>query len=438
MYLGILGFLTMILIMIILFKSKIIPTIAFILIPIVMALLAGFSPLEIGEFIKTGILDTAPTAALFIFSITFFGIMSDTGMFDRVINRLVGRAGQNVIAITMLTAIIAMIGHLDGSGASTFLITIPAMLPIYKKYNMRTTTLMLVCTASMGVMNLLPWGGPTMRVASVLGMEANLLWQQIIPMQVIGLITCLVVGFIMGKIEMKRGAGSVNTSEALAKEEAAATEDAKKEDLTRPKLFGFNVILTLAVILTLSFVKVPTYLPFMIGVSIALIVNYPGAKAQQNRIKAHSASTITMAATLLGAGVLLGVLEHSGMMTAMGELIVKVLPPVLGPYIHIIIGVLSAPLALMFCTDSYYFGLFPILMGVGESFGVDPVSIGITMIVCRNCASFISPVVPATFLGCGLAGIDINTHIKASFWWVWGISIIMLISGILLGIVPLF
>lgn len=38
--------------------------------------------------------------------------------------------GDNVIGVTAMTAIIALIGHLDGGGASTFLIVVPAMLPV--------------------------------------------------------------------------------------------------------------------------------------------------------------------------------------------------------------------------------------------------------------------------------------------------------------------
>ena len=133
--------------------------------------------------------------------------MSDTGMFDRIIDALVKKAGNSVIAITMLTALIAMIGHLDGSGASTFLITIPAMLPIYKRMNIRNTTLLTICVAAMGVMNLLPWGGPTMRTASVIEVDATLLWKELIPMQVVGIVLAFAVAFILGRIELKRGAG---------------------------------------------------------------------------------------------------------------------------------------------------------------------------------------------------------------------------------------
>ena len=433
--LGILGFLTMLVIMILLFKSKTTPAIAFILVPIAMALVGGFSIVDIGGFAKIGVAGTASTATLFIFSITFFGIMSDVGMFDVIINKLVTKAGQNVIIITVLTAIIAMISHLDGSGASTFLITIPAMLPLYKKLNIRKTTLMLICTASMGVMNLLPWGGPTMRAASVVGIEAADLWHRLIPMQVVGLVACIALAIILGKIEIKHGAGKVVEGMNFGAEDTAAAT--LSEDLAKPKLLWFNIALTLGVILTLSFVKVPTYFPFMIGVAIALIINYPGMKNQQERMKAHASAALMMATTLLAAGVLLGVLQESGMMDSMANGMVSIIPAFMGPYIHIIIGIASAPLAILFCTDSYYYGVLPIMISIGATFGVDPVAIAITMVVCRNCASFISPVVPATFLGCGLAEIEINEHIKYSFWWVWGISIVMLVSGIILGVITL-
>ena len=69
------------------------------------------------------------------------------------------------------------------------------------------------------------------------------------------------------------------------------------------------------------------------------------------------------------------------------------------------------PLALLFDTDSYFYGLLPVLVSVGNQFGVNPAHIAIAMVVCRNCATFISPVAPATYLGIGLAGVEIKDHI---------------------------
>ena len=65
-----------------------------------------------------------PTAALFVFSVLFFGIMTDAGMFDVIIDKLMKCVCDNVIGVTVMTAVIALIGHLDGGGASTFPIAV--------------------------------------------------------------------------------------------------------------------------------------------------------------------------------------------------------------------------------------------------------------------------------------------------------------------------
>ena len=438
--LAVLGFATIIVIIILLLKNVTVPSIAFIGVSTVTAailVLSGtFTITEIGKFIKSGVSGVHSTAVLFIFSVLFFGLMSDVGLFDRIINALMKKVGSNVVGVALMTCIIAMIGHLDGGGASTFLITIPAMLPVYKKLKMRPTTLLLICVTAMGVMNLLPWGGPTMRAAAVLNMDANEFWRQIIPMQAVGIVIALVTSVVWGGIEKKRGAGANST---LQIEYGDASDDAGSTDaanaLARPKLFWFNLCLTLVVIICLVFLPVQAYYTFMVGCAIALLVNYPGAKLQNKVIKSHAAPSLMMASTILAAGVFLGVLEDSEIMNHMANILALGIPQSLGRFLPIIIGIMSVPLTLLFCTDSYFYGLLPVLIEVGARFGVDPVHIALAMVVCRNCATFISPVVPATFLGVGLAGVEIKDHIKTCFLWVWGVSIICLISGIILGVI---
>ena len=443
--LAVLGFATILMVIILLLKNVTVPALAFVgvstVTSIILVATGTFTIAEMGEYIKAGVADTSSTACLFLFSVLFFGIMTDVGMFDKIINALVKRVGNNVVGVALMTCIIAMIGHLDGGGASTFLITIPAMLPIYKKLRMRPTTLLLICVTAMGVMNLLPWGGPTMRAASVLGIEANVLWRELMPMQAVGIVIALGTAFIWGRIEVKRGAGMDGklAQEGIeVEDDIEIEEEAKDESLARPKLFVFNVLLTLVVILCLVFLTdLPSYLIFMVGSVIALWVNYPGAKLQNKIIKSHSGPAIMMASTLFAAGVFLGVLEQSGIMDHMANVIANLLPTSLGAFLPIIIGVLSVPLTLAFCTDSYFYGLLPVLIGVGNKFGVDPIQTGVAMVVCRNCATFISPVVPATFLGVGLAGVEIKDHIKTSFFWIWGVSIICLFAGLAFGIISI-
>ena len=437
--LALLGFATIIMIIVLLLRNVTVPAIAFIGVSTVTALIlvltGTFTIGEMGDFISAGVKGVHSTASLFIFSVMFFGIMSDVGMFDRIINGLMKRVGNNVVGVAFMTCIIAMIGHLDGGGASTFLITIPAMLPVYKRLKMRPTTLLLICVTAMGVMNLMPWGGPTMRAASVLEIEANTLWMRLLPMQLVGIAIALFTAFFWGTVEKKRGAGENSTLVLDDMEEPEELAEASaSNDLARPKLFAFNVVWTLCIIVALIFLDVPSYYTFMIGCVVALLVNYPGAKLQGKIIKSHAGPALTMASTILAAGVFLGVLEDSEIMNHMATVLASFIPQSMGRFLPLIIGVLSVPLTLLFCTDSYFYGLLPVLIGVGNQFGVDPAHTAITMVVCRNCATFISPVVPATFLGVGLAGVEIKDHIKSCFFWIWGVSIVCMIAGLVLGV----
>ena len=437
--LALLGFATVIAVIVLLLRNVTVPALAFVGVSTITAAIlvatGAFTLDEMAGFIKEGVKGVHGTAILFIFSVLFFGVMTDAGMFDKIIGALMKKVGNNVIGVALMTCIIAIIGHLDGGGASTFLITIPAMLPVYKRLHMRRETLLLICVTSMGVMNLLPWGGPTMRAASVLGVEPNDLWSQIVPMQVVGLVLAVGTAIFWGFQEKKR----------IAKLGDAAVEDAGKYDdsdseeknneLARPKNFLFNVILTLAVIIVLVMDIFPSYYVFMVGCALGILVNYRGKKLQNSIIKSHAASGLTMASTIMCAGVFLGVLSKSGIMEKMAVVMASFIPTSLGRFLPIIIGVLSVPLALLFDTDSYFYGLLPVLISVGNQFGVNPAHIAIAMVVCRNCATFISPVAPATYLGIGLAGVEIKDHIKYCFGWQWGVSLICLVAGLILGVI---
>ena len=447
---GILGFLTIIAIVVTLFKSKTLPSIAFILFPSILALILVFGGYytfkDVASLIKDGFKSTGPTAALFVFSVLFFGIMTDAGLFDVIIGKLMKLVGDNVIGVTVMTAIIAIIGHLDGGGASTFLIVVPAMLPVYKKMHMRKTSLLRIAVLAMGVLNLMPWAGPTMRAASVLGMEAGQLWNKLLPIQVFGIVLALAHAVLTGIQEKARGAGLngklAQTEEAV---EVEAGQEGQLGELARPKLFFFNMILTIAVIAMLIWDVFPSYVPFMLGVGISILVNYTDIKLQKKVLNSHAVPALMMCTTLMGAALLMGILVKTvkvddvaipSVVSCMSALITMVLPAALGAHLPLVIGILSVPLALAFDTDSYFYGMLAVMISIGEGFGIPALPIAISMAVCRNCATFISPMVPATLLGVGLAEVDIKDHIRASFFYVWGFSFLCMIFAILVGIIP--
>lgn len=391
---AVVGFAMIICIVALLLKGKMSPIVVLTVIPAVAALILGHGPVEIADFIKEGVKTTTNNGILFIFSVIYFGVMSDTGMFDVIVNFLVKKAGNNVIAVTVATAIIATIAHLDGTTATTVLITIPALYPVYKAMKIDTKILLCLTGACMGVMNLLPWGGPVARAATVLSMDANDLWHILIPIQIVGLIFNIVVAVLLGMLAIKQGAGA-GKGEKVEQDQKTKDEEIA---LRRPKLLFFNLALTIALIAVLSAGLVTSYVAFMIALSLALAVNYPNLKTQDKLVKKHAPAALIISATLFSAGAMVGIFDGTGMLTEMANAIMSIIPGFLGQFIHIIFGILALPLGLCIGTDAYFYGIMPLVMQVGETYGVASLSTALTMVIGKNLALMVSPLVPATYL----------------------------------------
>ncbi|MFQ6986500.1 MAG: CitMHS family transporter [Lachnospiraceae bacterium] len=430
---ALIGFIMIFLIVFLLLKGKMSPIVVLALIPTIAALLLGFSPQEIARFIKDGISTTTSNGILFIFSVIYFGVMSDTGMFDVIVNFLVKKAGNNVIAVTVATAIIATIAHLDGTTATTVLITIPALYPVYKAMKIDTKILLCLTGACMGVMNLLPWGGPVARAATVLGMDANDLWHILIPIQIVGLVFNIVLAVLLGMLAVKQGAGAGKGEVVDVDEKAKDEEDA----LRRPKLLIFNLLLTIGLIVILSTGYLSSYVAFLLALSIALAVNYPDLKLQDKLIKKHAPAALIISATLFAAGAMVGIFDGTGMLTEMANALMSIIPDFMGRFIHIVFGIIALPLGLCIGTDAYFYGIMPLVMEVGQSYGVDALNTALTMVIGKNLALMVSPLVPATYLATGLANVELKDHMKFSIPWYWAISVIMIVIGIIFQIIPL-
>lgn len=439
MFLGFLGLLMIVIIVWALIQSKTNPVPIFVIVPIIAAVIAGFGPEDIFKFIQTGVSKTWSTAVLFIFSIVYFSLMSDVGLFDPMVNYLAKKAGNNIMLVTIATAMIAVIGHLDGALASTLLITIPAMLPIYKKLHIRPVVLVCIIGAAMSIMNLVPWGGPVARTGVVLNADVNALWQDLIPLQGVGLVILLVFATYMGMVEKRRGAGLNPTGEAALLDSSIVPADSNAttadiEAMKRPKLLWFNGILTLTVILLLCFTKIPLYGAFMFGLAIALIVNFPGAKAQAKAIKMHADTALTMPMILLASGVFLGVLSGTKMMDNMASMLIALVPDFLGPHLQTVFGIFGVPIGMLLGTDSYFFGLVPLAISVGQKFGVNPQDMAMAMLISKNYGVLVTPHAATTFLACGLAGIEIKDMLKFCAPRLFVMSLISLACGAMLGL----
>lgn len=489
-----LGFTMVLVFMTLIMTKRLTPMVALILVPTAFGLFAG-AGLGLGEMILTSIGKMAPTAALLMFAIMFFGIMIDVGLFDPLIRAITRVLGDDPAKVVVGTALLAGAVSLDGDGSTTFIITTSAMLPIYLRLGMSPVVLTCVAGLMNGTLNIVPWGGPTVRAATALGVQPTDIFVPMLPALGVGLIVSLGFAWMLGLQERRRlgrldetrltgtpeggllaaapgifrGAGTKPGARAelhtgsivtvagghggIAAEGLAGGVTTAQVDLAdtamadtmldpnratlRPRLLWFNLVLTLAVMVLLVMDIVPLPYVFMVGSGVALLVNFSKMKDQASEIVAHAPSIVGVVSMVIAAGVLVGVLTGTGMVDAMANWITNVLPPAMGPFLAPITGILSIPFTFFMSNDAFYFGILPVLSQSAAHFGIDPVEMARASITGQP-VHLQSPLVPAILLLVSLASVNLGDHHRKVLWRAVVVSLVMLGVGLLTGAIPFF
>lgn len=419
-----LGFLTIFILLAVIMMKKLSPLVALISVPIITAIIGGHG-LKIGKFINDGVKSIAPTGTMFIFAILFFGILTDAGTFQPIIDRILKVVGKDPVKIVVGTAILAMIVHLDGSGAVTFLVTVPAMLPLYEALGMRKTTLATIVGLGAGVMNVLPWGGPTLRAATSLKISVTELFNPLFIPVLAGIIFVLLVAVKLGRDEKKR----LGNMEKLNVNVENLGE--KKES----KNFGINIITIIVAIGVLISGKLPPAVVFMIAFCISVVINYPSVKEQKERVDSHAKAALMMASILFAAGAFIGIMQGSGMIKEMSVVMVDIIPKSLGRSMAILVGVIGMPASLLFDPDSFYFGILPVLATTAQELGSSAISVARAAILGQMTTGFpVSPLTASTFLLIGLTGVELGEHQKKTIPYAFLTTIVMLIVAVITGV----
>jgi len=431
--------------------------VALTLVPLAAALIGGFAG-SFGTWAMDGIRGVTPVAALLAFAVIYFGVMNDAGLFDPIIRALVSVVGTDPVRIALGTAAVASVAHLDGAGASTFMVTVPAMLPLYDRARMSALSLTCITALAAGTMNMLPWGGPTTRAATALQVSATQLFVPVIPAMLVGMAGVFVFAVRIGQHERRRIARSPVLLDAAAAADSAESTAARLRAsrsgeagllgaVSRPMpqsgrslsgLWFFNAALT-AVTLAILFTElVPLALVFMTASAIALVVNYPSSQQQRERLTSHGEAAMLMVTTIFAAGVFTGVLTKSGMLASMTSDLVAVLPPLALRHLPIIMAVVSMPLSLVFDPDSFYFGLLPVLSHAAEASGGSGIEVARAAVLGQMTTGFpVSPLTPATFLLVGLANVDLADHQRRTIPYAFGVTLLMGLAALATGAVGL-
>lgn len=410
------------------------PLVALILVAAAAGLLGGFGLKTTGMMVE-GVEKIAPMAAMFVFAILYFGVMTDAGLLDPIISRVLRLVGEKPTRIVPASALLGLLVHLDGSGAVCFLVVIPAMAPLYDRLGLDKRILACVVSLAAGV-NFLPWTGPSVRSASALNVPVMDIIRPMIPVQLVGLAFVFAVAWWLGRREERRLAREGGREVA---DGAVALElDGANGALRRPKLFWPNLILTLAVMTALVASYGPPAAVFMLGTAIALLLNYPRAEDQRMRIDAHARAALMMAGILLAAGAFTGVLNGSGALKALAHASVNFVPSGMGSHIPFALSLIAMPLSMVFDPDSFYFGVMPVIAEMHGKLGGQPIQVAQAALIGQMTAGFpVSPLTPATFLVAGLSGLDLSTHQRFTFPFLYAASLLMAVACLVFGLFPL-
>ncbi|MFE4627945.1 CitMHS family transporter [Streptomyces mirabilis] len=477
--LTILGFTMIATFLVLIMLKKMSPIAALVLIPALFCVFVGKGA-KLGDYVIDGVTSLAPTAAMLMFAIVYFGVMIDVGLFDPIVRGILKFCKADPLRIVVGTAVLAAIVSLDGDGSTTFMITVSAMYPLYKRLKMSLVVMTGVAAMANGVMNTLPWGGPTARAATALKLDASDIFVPMIPALAVGLLGVLALSYVLGRRERKRlgvltldevlepetetvlvGAGAGASGDgadasAVVKKAArtggsgSGTGSGADADLPeadddfqgldphratlRPKLYWFNALLTVTLLTAMIMEWLPIPVLFLLGAALALTVNFPHMPDQKARLGAHAENVLNVSGMVFAAAVFTGVLQGTGMVDHMSKWLVSNIPDGMGPHMALVTGVLSIPLTYFMSNDGFYFGVLPVLAEAGQAHGVSSLEIARASLVGQP-LHMSSPLVPAVYVLVGMAKVEFGDHTRFVVKWAALTSLVVLGAGILFGII---
>ncbi|MFC3077740.1 CitMHS family transporter [Phenylobacterium terrae] len=403
---------------------------ALMIVPVVFGLALGAGA-GLGEHVMAGVRQVAPTAVMLVFALLYFGLMIDAGLFDPLVARIVRWVGDDPLRVTVGHAALAAIVGLDGDGTTTLLVCASAMLPIYRRLGMNVLIFGLIGGLCSAVMNLTPWGGPMARAASALRVDMAQVFLLLIPVIGGGLAVTFAIAVFFGLRERRRlrapPLGAAPDADAVIQTALAGFE--RDPAASRPKLFLFNLGLTLTLMTAVVLHLAPLAVLFMGAFAVAMVVNYPRPDDQRARLTSHAGSVVTLSVMVFAAGAFAGVLSGTGMIDAMAGGIVDVLPPWLGPHMAVITAVLAMPMTFFLSNDAWYFGVVPVLAEAAKAYGITPTQIARASLMGQPVHG-LSPMVAPLYLKCALLGVDLVDLQRFALRW----TVLLSIAATLIGL----
>ncbi|PLR31473.1 citrate transporter [Chimaeribacter californicus] len=434
--LTILGFSMVICFMYLIMTKRMSALIALIIVPTLFALAGGFYS-GLGDMMLNGVKVLAPTGVMLTFSILYFGLMIDAGLFDPLVRAILRIVRGDPLKVLMGTAILTLLVSLDGDSSTTYMIAVAAFLPLYRTLGMNVLAMTCLINLASGIMNLSPWGGPTARAAAALHIDALDIFIPMLPAIFLGCVTLVGLAVLFGLRERKRLGVMRLDSRHLDAIDLGFGDAEENEANRRPRMFWPNFILTTVLLVLLVVGLLPIQILFMLAFAIAVMLNYPSLAQQKARIGAHAGNVLAVTSLIFAAGIFTGILSGTGMVDAMAKSLLAVIPHSFGPYLAVFTALVSLPFTFFMSNDAFYFGILPVIAQTAASYGITPEQIARASIIGQP-FHLLSPLVPSVYLLVGLAKVDIGDHQRFAIKWGILVSLALMAGGLLCGAFPLY
>ncbi|NHN77929.1 TRAP transporter large permease subunit [Azotobacter chroococcum] len=427
--LALLGLAMVVVFTVLIMTKRLSPIVALTVVPIVFALFGGFGD-GLGKMMLDGLKMVAPSAALLLFAILFFGILIDAGLFDPLIRRILKVVNGDPVKIAMGTALLSLLVALDGDGTTTYMITCAAMLPLYRRIGMNPMVLAILAMLSLSIMSgMSPWGGPATRAIAVLGLDAGEFFVPLLPTVIGGAAWVVFTAWMLGRGERKRvGSVVLQSGGSNCYIEEILGDSTHK----RPRLAWLNLLLVAAVMVALVMGVMHSAVLFLIGFVVALMINYPHLEQQKERVLAHAGNAMTVVLLVFSAGVFAGIFSGTKMVDALAQGLVDMIPPEWGTLFPLVVAITSMPLTFVLSNDAYYFGVVPILANAAAAYGIDSLEIARASVLGQP-VHLMSPLVASTLLLVGMVDRDIGEFQKATFKWAVLTSLVITALALVTG-----
>ncbi|GAA2324133.1 citrate:proton symporter [Streptomyces kunmingensis] len=429
--LAVLGFATLGSFMLLVMRKYLSAFTAIMLTPIAAAVVAGKGG-GLGDMIINGLDTVAPTAALLLFAVLYFGLMMEAKLFDPISAFIIRASKGDPARIVVGTAVLSLLVALDGDGTTSYMIVCSAFLPIYRRLGINPLILAALATMALGcISGTTPWGGAATRGISALHLDAGEYFVHMIGPMALTSLAIIAVAYWLGLRERR----TLDADKLTAYKLEVASGEAVPTIQVDWRMWA-NAALTLLLMVLLILEVADLVVLFMVAFVIALLLNIPSIEKQQELIKRQAANAVPVMMLVLAAGIFTGIMTDAGMIKAMADAALSIVPDTWGNLVPLFTAVLALPLGFFMSNDAYWFGVVPVLAESASHYGIHANEIARAGAIGQILHSM-GPTSAPLWVLLGLVKADLGDFQKVGLRWGIPVSLAYIVFALVTGAITI-